>query len=185
MIIETLKEVGALLEGHFLLSSGFHSDKYIQCARLLQYPDLSAKVLKGVVDKITDWDFDAIIGPAIGGIIVSYELGRLMGKRTFFSERENGRMIFRRGFTLDKGSRVLIAEDVITTGKSVLEVAELVESCGAQVAGIACIVMRTKKDIGYMVYSGAYVDADNYKPEECPLCEKGLSIQKPGSRIMI
>ena len=120
-VLEILKESGALLQGHFLLSSGRHSDKYCQCARLLQYPDKAEKVLSVVTDKIKDIEFDVVVGPAMGGIIVAYEVGRQTGKPALFIERVNGKMELRRGFEITKGQKILIAEDVVTTGKSSLE----------------------------------------------------------------
>ena len=116
-VLDILKESGALLEGHFLLSSGRHSNRYCQCAKLLQYPDKSAMVLSVVADKIKDIDFDIVVGPAMGGIIVAYEVGRQTGKPAIFTERVDGKMELRRGFEIKKGQKVLISEDVVTTGK--------------------------------------------------------------------
>lgn len=182
MVIDTLKECDALLEGHFLLSSGRHSNRYIQCAKLLQYPDKANKVLKVVCEKIKDIDFDVAVGPAMGGIIVAYEIGRQMGKRAIFTERENNIMTLRRGFEIKKGEKVLITEDVVTTGKSSLEVAELIESMGGVVVGIACIVDRGSTTLKYPVYSCIKLDVESYEKDECPLCKEGIPYVKPGSR---
>lgn len=182
MVLETLKEVGALLEGHFLLSSGKHSNRYCQCAKLLQYPDKAEKVLGVVVEKLKDVEFDIVVGPAMGGIIVAYEIGRQTGKPAIFTEREDGVMTLRRGFEIKKGQRVLITEDVVTTGKSSRETAEVIESLGGIVVGIACIVDRSSKEVGYPVYGCIELEIDSYDKEECPLCKKGLPYVKPGSR---
>lgn len=182
MVVEILKDVGALLEGHFLLSSGRHSDRYVQCAKLLQYPDKAEKVLKVVADKLNDVDFDIAVGPAMGGIIVAYELGRQLGKPAIFAERENGIMTLRRGFHIEEGQKVLITEDVVTTGKSSLEVAEVIKSFGGQVIGIACIADRDSSDIEYPLYSAVKLHVESWDSEDCPLCKQGIPYVKPGSR---
>jgi orotate phosphoribosyltransferase len=184
MVIDTLKEVGALLEGHFLLSSGKHSDRYCQCAKLLQYPDKAAKVLKVVADKLKDVDFDMIVGPAMGGVVVSYELARQTGKPGIFAERQDGAMTIRRGFEIEKGQKVIISEDVITTGKSFLEVAEIIKSLGGEVVGISCIVDRRAEGVKveYPMYSAVKLDIKSYDKENCPMCKEGTPYVKPGSR---
>ncbi|MBE6065859.1 orotate phosphoribosyltransferase [Clostridium cochlearium] len=184
VIIDILKECSALLEGHFLLSSGRHSDKYCQCAKLLQYPDKAEKVLSVVADKIKDLDFDMIVGPAMGGIIVSYELGRQLKKPSIFTERQDGVMTLRRGFEIKKGQKVIISEDVVTTGKSSLEVAKLIEELGAEVVAICCIVDRRDDNVElpYDLYSSVNIDVKSYNKDNCPLCKKGLKYIKPGSR---
>ncbi|HQK54398.1 MAG TPA: orotate phosphoribosyltransferase, partial [Sedimentibacter sp.] len=126
-VIEILKECGALLEGHFLLSSGKHSNKYCQCAKLLQYPDKAEKVISLVYEKVKSLNLDVIVGPAMGGITAAYELGRQLGIKTIFTERENNVMTLRRGFEIQPGDRVLIMEDVVTTGKSSMETAKVLE----------------------------------------------------------
>src|SRR6056297_956099 len=133
-VFQALKETEALLEGHFLLSSGKHSEKYIQCAKLLQYPKIAEQVVGVVAEKI-NLDFDTIIGPAMGGIIPAYILGRQLGKKAVFSERVNNKMTLRRGFEIKTNEKLLIMEDVITTGKSSLEVKELIDSFGGSVVG--------------------------------------------------
>lgn len=182
MVIEILKDVGALLEGHFLLSSGRHSDRYVQCAKLLQYPDKAEKVIKTVAEKLNGVDFDIAVGPAMGGIIVAYELGRQLGKPAIFAEREGGIMTLRRGFQIEKGQKVLITEDVVTTGKSSLEVAELVKSLGGQVVGIACIADRDSSGIEYPLYSAVKLHVESWDSKDCPLCKQGMPYVKPGSR---
>lgn len=184
MVIDTLKEVGALLEGHFLLSSGRHSDRYCQCAKLLQYPDKAEKVLKVVADKLKDVDFDIIVGPAMGGVVVSYELARQTGKPGIFAERQDGSMTIRRGFEIKEGQKVIISEDVITTGKSFLEVAGVIKSLGGEVVGICCIVDRRAEgvEIDYPMYSAVELEIKSYDKEDCPMCKEGTPYVKPGSR---
>lgn len=145
--IEVLKECEAFLEGHFLLSSGRHSGAYCQMAYLQQYPDKCAEVMAHVAEKLKDTDVDVIVGPAMGGIVYAYELGRQLGKRAIFTERENNVMTLRRGFEIQKGEKVLITEDVVTTGKSSMETAKVIEELGGEVVGIACIVDRRVNEI--------------------------------------
>lgn len=182
-VIDILKETDALLEGHFLLSSGRHSDRYCQCAKLLQHPKASREVLSVVADKLRDLDIDVIIGPAMGGIVVAYELAQQLDKIGIFSERVDGIMCLRRGFEIKKGQKVLISEDVITTGKSSLEVAEIVKSLGADVVALSCIVDRSGDNaIPYPIYSAVKLDFETYEADKCPLCEKKIPYIKPGSR---
>src|SRR5450830_1711212 len=132
LVLNELKETGALLEGHFLLSSGRHSDRYVQCARLLQYPDRAARVLAVAAEQFRPVPFDLIVGPAMGGIIVAYELARQLGKPGIFVERENSVMALRRGFVIAEGTRCIISEDVVTTGKSSEETAKVIRECGVK-----------------------------------------------------
>lgn len=184
IVLETLKESGALLEGHFLLSSGRHSDRYCQCAKLLQYPDKAEKVLKIVAEKLRDVDFDIVVGPAMGGIIVAYELARQMGKPGIFAERVDGEMTIRRGFEVNRGQKVIISEDVITTGKSSMEVAKVIEKMGGEIAGLCCIVDRRTEEVKlpYPVYSAVKLEIKSYEKESCPMCREGIPYVKPGSR---
>lgn len=184
MIIEELKDSKALLEGHFLLSSGRHSDKYCQCARLLQYPDKAEKVVKVIKEKLENVDFDIVVGPAMGGIVVGYELARQMKKIGIFSERVDGQMALRRGFEIQKGDKVIICEDVVTTGKSSLEVANMLKELGAEVVAIACLVDRRDESVTlpYEVYEAIKIDVKSYDKETCPLCKEGIPYVKPGSR---
>lgn len=182
MVIEILKSVGALLEGHFLLSSGKHSNRYCQCAKLLQYPDKAEKVLAVAADKIKDMDIDIVVGPAMGGIIVAYELGRQLGKPAIFTERVDGSMTLRRGFEILPGQKVLITEDVVTTGKSSMETAEVIKSFGGEVVGIACIADRSRKQAPLPVFSAIELEIETWDKEECPLCKQGIKYVKPGSR---
>ena len=185
MVLTHLKQSEALLEGHFLLSSGRHSNRYCQCAKLLQYPDRSAAVLSVVVEKLKDIPVDIVVGPAMGGIIVAYELGRQLGVPAIFTEREEGQMALRRGFELHAGQRVLITEDVVTTGKSSLETIEALKQYGVDIVGIACIANRSTKDIGYPIFESIQLDIESWEPENCPLCKQGIPYVKPGSRKLI
>jgi len=181
-VLDILKESSALLEGHFLLSSGRHSNRYCQCAKLLQYPDKAEKVLSVVTDKIKDIDFDIVVGPAMGGVIVAYEMGRQTGKPAIFTERVDGKMELRRGFEITKGQKVLITEDVVTTGKSSLETIKVLKELGAEVIGICCIVDRGSSTIDYPIYSAIKLNIESFDPAECPLCKEGTPYIKPGSR---
>ncbi|SCG82510.1 orotate phosphoribosyltransferase [Proteiniborus sp. DW1] len=187
MVLDILKRTEALLEGHFLLSSGKHSDRYIQCAKVLQYPEEAGKVLKVVVDQIKDFDVDIVLGPAMGGVLVAYEIGRQLGKKAIFTERDKTSdiMVLRRGFEIKKGDKVLIAEDVVTTGKSALEAIEVVKKFGGEILGIACIADRSKEKLQYPVYSAIKLDIESYDKDHCPLCNKGIPYIKPGSREKI
>jgi orotate phosphoribosyltransferase len=182
MVVDILKEVGALLEGHFLLSSGRHSNRYCQCAKLLQYPDKAEQVLKVAAEQLKDVQVDIVVGPAMGGIVVAYELGRQLQKPAIFTEREDGKMTLRRGFEIKPGQKVLITEDVITTGKSSLETAKVIQQCGGEVVGIACIVDRSNGDVEYPVYSCIKLQIESFDPTDCPLCKEGTPYIKPGSR---
>lgn len=184
MLIDLLKETQALLEGHFLLSSGKHSDGYVQCAKLLMHPEKAEKAVALIVEKLQGVDFDIVVGPAMGGVIVSYELARQVGKPSIFVEREDGEMKLRRGFSIDKGQRVLITEDVVTTGKSAYEAIKVVEEHGGVVVGIGSIVNRSTGDIRYPLYSAVKVDLNTYDKEDCPMCKEGSRPVKPGSRKM-
>jgi len=183
---EILKKTGAILDGHFLLSSGMHSDGYIQCARILQYPSYATQVIKLIADKVRHLEIDLVVGPALGGIIVAYELGRQLDKKAMFAERKEGIMQLRRGFIIKPGEKVLITEDVVTTGKSTMEVRELVEKRGAEVIGVACIVDRRSKEysLPLPLYSALPMNIKTYSPEECPLCRRGVPLENPGSRFI-
>jgi orotate phosphoribosyltransferase len=189
--ITLLKESGAMLEGHFLLSSGRHSNRYFQCAKLLQYPDKAVASLAPVAERIrADIEagklaVDAVVGPALGGIIVAYELGRQLGLPAFFTERDDaGNMALRRGFEVKAGQRILIAEDVITTAKSSGESAKALEALGAKVAALACVVDRRAAGVetAWPVYAASKIEAANWDAAECELCKQGIPAVKPGSR---
>ncbi|MCR1935557.1 orotate phosphoribosyltransferase [Clostridium tepidum] len=183
-VIDILKESNALLEGHFLLSSGRHSNRYCQCARLLQYPEKAEKVISVIAEKLKDVDFNIIVGPAMGGVIVSYELARQTNRPGIFAERKGDEMCIRRGFEIKNGDKVIISEDVITTGKSSLEVAKVIEEMDGEVVGIACIVDRRAEDINikYPIYSACRLEIETYEKDNCELCKNNIPFEKPGSR---
>jgi len=189
--ITLLKESGALLEGHFLLSSGRHGDRYFQCAKLLEYPDRAAAALSDLAEcimthmKTGKLRIDAVAGPAMGGIIVAYELGRQLGVPAFFTERdETGAMTLRRGFEVRPGQSLLIAEDVVTTTKSSGECIKVLEERGAKIAALACIVDRRAPgvEVSWPFYAACRVDVANWDATDCELCKKGVPLVKPGSR---
>ena len=189
-VLALLRDSGAMLEGHFLLSSGRHSDRYFQCAKLLRHPDMAAAALADVAGKIRrDIDagalrVDAVVGPAMGGIVVAYELGRQLGLSAFFTERDDsGAMALRRGFEIAPGQRILLVEDVITTGKSYGECASLLESLGAKVVALACVVDRRQGgEVPWPFYPACKVQATTWDAGECELCGRGIPAVKPGSR---
>lgn len=184
MLKHLLEETGALLKGHFILTSGMHTDTYIQCAKLLQYPDKAEEFLTPLAERLKDLDLDIIVGPAMGGIVVSYELGRQLGLPAIFVERENGIITLRRGFEIKEGARALIAEDVVTTGKSSMEAIEVVQKAGGQVVAIASLIDRTHEDLAYPLYSVERFDIEVVDPEDCDLCKAGIPAVKPGSRSL-
>ncbi|MBL6786195.1 MAG: orotate phosphoribosyltransferase [Candidatus Pelagibacter bacterium] len=184
--LKILKETNAVIEGHFILSSGLHSSKYVQCAQLMSKPSQALKICESLAEKIKIEldEFDQILSPAMGGIIIGYELGKLLNKETIFSERVNGEFKLRRGFKILKGSKVLIVEDVITTGKSSLECSNLVLSNNAIVAGYATIIDRSngKSDIKNRIVSQVNLDIPTYKKDELPKELLSIPPIKPGSR---
>lgn len=182
--LELFKKAGAFLEGHFLLTSGRHSDRYVQCAQVLQYPEYTSALCEEIARRFKDTEVDLVIGPAMGGVIVSYEVARHMGVKNIFTERENGGMTLRRGFALEPGQKVLVVEDVVTTGGSVREVIEVVESKGAQVVGVGVLVDRSggKADFGFRKEAVITMEVLSWDPEECPMCKEGIPAVKPGSR---
>lgn len=178
------EKTGALLTGHFSLSSGLHSQQYFQCAKVLQYPEYTELLCQQIVSNYKSDNINCVISPAIGGIVVGQEVARLLGCRAIFSERKNGVMTLRRGFEIFHDERVLVVEDVITTGGSVKEVIDLVKGTGAFVVAIASIVDRSAGKILFEepYYSLFQMQVVNYEPDVCPLCKKGTPVIKPGSR---
>lgn len=183
-IIQIFKEKEVMLEGHFLLTSGRHSDKYMQCAKLFQYADISALICRQLAEQFSDEKIDLVVGPAIGGIIMAYEMSRQLGVKNIFAERENGVMTFRRGFEVPEGVSVLVVEDVVTTGGSVREVIALIKENGANVAGVGAVVDRSngQVDFGCEFRAVLSMEVKSYDPAECPICGSGLPLVKPGSR---
>ena len=185
--LAVLKRTNALLEGHFVLSSGLHSPKYVQCAKLLSYPHLASKICKSLSSKIKKnfKKIDIILSPAVGGIIIGYEIGKLLKKETIFCERVSGKFKLRRGFSIKKKSKVLIIEDVITTGKSSMECVNLVKKAKAQVIGFACIIDRSNKKkfkIKSKIVSQTKIEVPTYSSKKLPLSLKKITITVPGSR---
>ena len=182
-ILEAFREAQALLEGHFLLTSGLHSSRYLQCALVMQDPARGERLCRQLARAFADENIQCVVGPAMGGILVAYELARVLKARTVFAERQDGKMTFRRGFAIEPGERVLLAEDVVTTGGSLREVQDLITAAGGNVVAICALVDRTSgRDAGFgmPLTSLVKVDAPTYSPEDCPLCRDGLPLQKPG-----
>ncbi len=187
--LNILKKTDALLEGHFILSSGLHSSKYIQCAKLLSHPHKANQICKSLAKKIKKnfKNLDLILAPAMGGIIIGYEIGKILKKETIFCERVKGKFILRRGFYIKKKSKVLIMEDVITTGKSSMECVKLIKKAGAQLAGFACIIDRSSKKnlkIKNKIISHLKIEVPTYKPGQLPTKLKSIPITTPGSRFI-
>lgn len=186
-VYELFRRSGAMLEGHFKLTSGYHSGIYMQCAALLQYPD-RAGVLAGEAAKILDSEvgmgnIDTVVSPAMGGILWGYLLAERIGCRMIFTERKDGEMVLRRGFDLAKGEKVVIAEDVITTGGSVKEVIGICEEKGADILAVAGIVDRNSGvDFGHPYINMIKLDIEKYHPDDCRLCREGVPMKAPGSR---
>ncbi len=185
-VIEILKEAGVLLEGHFRLTSGRHSNKYLQCAKIFRNTKYSEELCAALAEQFADEGVEVVIGPAMGAVQMAYEVSRHLKCENFFAEREaDGKMALRRGFEVKPGMKVLLVEDVVTTGGSVKEVLELVKAAGADVVGIGSIVDRTggKIDFGVPFKAVISVEVESWEPENCPLCKEGkIELVKPGSR---
>jgi orotate phosphoribosyltransferase len=183
-ILSIFRKTGALLEGHFILTSGLHSSTYFQCARIFQYPDHSEKLCRDIARHFRDVEIDLVVSPAVGGIIFGYELARQLDVRNIFTEREGGSMTLRRGFKVNRGEKILVAEDVTTTGGSVKELIKAVTNMGGDILAVTSIVDRSggKVQFGVPYYSLFQMDVKNYDPDECPLCGQGSRAIKPGSR---
>jgi orotate phosphoribosyltransferase len=183
-ILSIFKKTDALLTGHFLLTSGRHSDRYFQCAKVLQYPEYAEKLCKIISDKFRNVEIDTVIAPAIGGLVVGQEVARQLNKRFIFAEREDKKLSLRRGFTLDENEKVLVCEDVVTTGGSVFEVIDIVKNNKANVVGVGFIVDRSngKVNFEYPQFSTLKLEVVSYQPDECPLCREDIELVKPGSR---
>ena len=183
-ILEHFKETDALLEGHFILSSGLHSAKYLQCARALQFPTDAAKFGRAIAEHFTNEGIETVASPAIGGLIIGYEVAKALNVRFIWTERENGVMTLRRGFSVKENEKILVIEDVITTGGSTRECIEALEKNGAKVVGAASIIDRSngKADVGVSRFALASLEVLSYKTEDCPMCAKGENAVKPGSR---
>jgi orotate phosphoribosyltransferase len=179
-----MKESGCMLEGHFELSSGVHTEIYFQCAKLLQYPKNAEYAGSKLADLISI-DVDTILSPAVGGIIIGYVVARSLNLKSLFVERKEGNLSLRRGFNLKPGEKVFIIEDVITTAKSALETAAIAKSFGAEVKGFGCILDRSNGSTGLDIKSLYQVSPVIYQPDDCPLCKAGIPIEKPGSKAKV
>ena len=187
--LNILKKTNALLDGHFVLSSGLHSSKYVQCAKLLSFPKKAELICKSLANKIKKnfKKVDLILAPAIGGIIIGYEIGKLLNKETIFCERVKGRFNLRRGFAIKKGSKVLVMEDVITTGKSSMECVKLIKKAKASLVGFASIIDRSSKKslkINKKIISHIKINIPTFEPKRLPKELKSIPITKPGSRFI-
>ncbi len=179
---ELLEKKGAILKGHFLLSSGLHSDVYLQCARVFQYPRLTEHLADEIAGRTRHWRPEVVASPAIGGLLLGYATALALGCRMIFAERVEGAMVFRRGLGVGPGERVLVVEDVVTTGGSVGEVAALVREGGARLVGVAALVDRSLDPPPFPMVSLLRLPAPTYPPEDCPLCREGIPLEAPGSR---
>jgi len=183
-ILKLFRESHALLEGHFQLTSGLHSPNYFQCAKVLQYPDKAERLCAEIAAHVRGKKIDAVIAPALGGIVVGQEVARQLKLRSMFAERSNGVMQLRRGFVIEKGEHILVCEDVITTGGSVREVLDIVVAAGGVVAGVASVVDRSGGSVKLPDFFPLLrLEVVAYRPDECPLCRQGIPVEKPGSRM--
>lgn len=183
--IQLLTDAQVLQTGHFRLTSGRHSDKYMQCARVFEDAKYAEPICRDIADAYRNEKIDLVVGPAIGGVIITYEVARQLGVRNIFAERENGAMTFRRGFAVEPGARVLVVEDTITTGGSVKEVIALVKEKGGEVIGVGSVVDRSNGtvDFGVPLHAAVAMEVLSYEESDCPLCRQGLPVTKPGSRV--
>ena len=182
-VLEIFARTGVLLEGHFRLTSGLHAAKYLQCAQLLQYPHEAGPLCEQLASYFKDAGATVVAGPATGGIILAYEVAKALGVKNIFGERENGVMTFRRGFKVEPTDKVLVLEDVVTTGGSVKELIACVKEAGAEVVGVASLVNRSggRVDFGVPFKSLVNLDITTYQPEDCPMCKEGSVAYTPGS----
>jgi len=183
-ILEIFRNHAALLEGHFILSSGLHSDRYIQCALVLQHPRVAEQLCSELAAKLRHLGATVVAAPALGGVIVSHEVARALGLRALFTERQEGVMTLRRGFCLAPGEPTLVVEDVITTGGSTRETMAAVEQAGGKVVGVGALIDRSggKAELGVPKAALVTLSVQNYDPADCPFCKSGLPAVKPGSR---
>lgn len=182
-VIDLFRRTGALLEGHFRLSSGLHSPGYLQCALVLQYPAYAEELGRAIAAAVRPLGANAVLSPALGGVVIGQEVGRALGVRALFAERQDGLLTLRRGFTLGAGDRVLVVEDVVTTGGSTRETMDVARAAGALVVGAAAIIDRGgAASLAAPFHALAAVSLPIYDPDACPLCTKGLPVVKPGSR---
>jgi orotate phosphoribosyltransferase len=183
-IVDVFQRHGALLEGHFLLTSGLHSNRYVQCALVLQHPEVATMLGAQLAEYFKDLPVDLVAGPALGGVLVAQEVARALGVRALFTERDQGQMSLRRGFSVSPGERALVVEDVVTTGGSTREVIEVMKEAGAQVVGVGALIDRHtgSLDLDLPFHALLRLEIATYSPDACPLCQSGLPAVKPGSR---
>ena len=181
-VLELLEKTQGLLKGHFCLTSGLHSDEYFQCAKLYQYPEYTEQIGKMLAEKLKDIEFDTVVAPAIGAVIFGYEVAKQAKKRNLFVERKDGVMMLRRGYSLKKGERVVIIEDVITTARTIYETIDALKEFDVEICAVGCIVDRTCGKTGLNIHSLVQVEPVTYSSEDCPLCKQGIPVEKPGSR---
>ena len=183
--VDLMKASGAIMKGHFRLSSGLHSDEYCQCAKVAEHPEISEELGRMLADLFRDGGVDVVVSPAIGGIVIGYEVARALGVRAIWAERAGGAMTLRRGFAVSPGERVLVIEDVVTTGGSVREVAQVVKEAEAEIVGFGFIMDRSRQPLDLPGPTKALLEAremKTYDPDECPLCADGIPVVKPGSK---
>lgn len=184
-VMQLFERSGAVLKGHFILTSGLHSDTYMQCAKLFEFGDVSQELCEMAAEKVKKYNADVVVSPAVGAIIFGYELSKQLNVPNMFAEREkDGNFALRRGFELKKGSKVIVAENVVTTGGSVKEVIELIQKLGSEVVAVVEVVDRSggKVDFGVPNESLLQIEVKTYQPEECPMCKAGTVAVKPGSK---
>jgi orotate phosphoribosyltransferase len=186
-LLDLFRRSGALLDGHFRLTSGLHSSGYLQCALVLQHPRSAESLGRAIADHSRDLRATAVLSPALGGIVIGQEVGRGLDVRALFAERQDGQLMLRRGFTLSESDRVLVVEDVLTTGGSTRETMEVARAAGAQVVGAASIVDRSGSAVRFDVPFNALLEValPTYEPDKCPLCAQGLPVVEPGSRAVV
>jgi len=186
-LLDLFRRSGALLEGHFRLTSGLHSSGYLQCALVLQHPEHAEALGRAIADRTRSLRPTAVLSPALGGVVIGHEVGRALGVRALFAERQDGELTLRRGFVIAENDRVLVVEDVLTTGGSTRETMQVARASGGQVVGAASIVNRSGGRAAFDVPFASLLDVDlpTYEPNECPLCAQGLPVIKPGSRPVL
>ena len=185
-VVEELHAAGAILRGHFALTSGRHSDTYVQCARILEDPLLTTRLARGIVERLAGRDIDLVAAPAVGGIIIGFAVAQLLGVKFIFSEREQGRMAFRRSFEVPRDARVLVVEDVVTTGGSVAEVVELVREAGGMPVAVASLIDRGgPKAFDLPLVPLVRLEVESWDPDSCGQCRAGTPLASPGSRRIL
>jgi orotate phosphoribosyltransferase len=186
-LLDLFRRSGALLEGHFRLTSGLHSSGYLQCALVLQHPAHAEALGRAIADRTRSFRPTAVLSPALGGVVIGHEVGRALGVRALFAERQDGELTLRRGFVIAENDRVLVVEDVLTTGGSTRETMQVARASGGQVVGAGSIVNRSGGRAEFDVPFASLLDIDlpTYEPDKCPLCAKGLPVVKPGSRPLV